>query len=283
MGKHARLRLTVLCENIVANLRGIGEHGFSVFVETEGGAYLFDTGSGIGILRNSLTFERDLRSVKRVLLSHGHYDHTGGLKDVLSVTGPVEVHCHPAAFDEKYAVEHEEGGVKTRFIGMPERRESLESRGADFRLGSGFREIAGGVYLTGEIPRLSPFETGDRRLQVKNGDIFEVDTVPDDGALVVSTEDGLVVLLGCAHAGMVNTLEHVRKNLPGEPIRAVIGGTHWGALPEDAVDASIRAVGEMDIGSIGVCHCTGMAAAWRLIGEMGKRCFYASVGTVFEV
>jgi 7,8-dihydropterin-6-yl-methyl-4-(beta-D-ribofuranosyl)aminobenzene 5'-phosphate synthase len=205
------------------------------------------------------------------------------LKDVLGVTGPIEVHGHPAIFEEKYAVEREGEGVKARFIGMPERRESLESCGADFRLDSSFREIASGIYLTGEIPRVSSFETGDKRLAVKRGEVYDVDTVPDDEALVIATEKGLVVVLGCAHAGMVNTLEYVRGNLPGLPIYAVIGGTHWGILPEDAVDSSIRAVVEMEIGTIGVCHCTGIGYAAKLIRELGKRGFYASVGTVFEV
>ncbi len=283
MEKQRRLRFTVLCENVVANLRGIGEHGFAVFVETETGTYLFDTGVGIGILRNSLTFSRDLRSVQKILLSHGHYDHTGGLKDVLSVTGPIEVHGHPAIFDEKYALEHAGEDMTVRFIGMPERRESLEASGADFHLGSGFRDIAKGVYLTGEIPRLSSFERGDKRLAVKRGEVYDVDTVPDDGALVISTEMGLVVLLGCAHAGMVNTLEHVRRNLPGAPLHAVIGGTHWGILPEDAVELSIKAIADMEVGTVGVCHCTGIAYAAKLIRAVGERGFYASVGTVFEV
>ena len=283
MGKQGRLRLTVLCENVIADLRGIGEHGLAVYVEAEDGAYLLDTGSGIGILRNSLTFGRDLRSIQKVLLSHGHYDHTGGLKDVLGVTGPIEVYGHPAIFEEKYALEHDGKDVKARFIGIPDRRESLESCGADFRLSSSFREITSGIYLTGEIPRLSFFEVGDRRLAVKKGEVYDVDTVPDDQALVISTEKGLVVVLGCAHAGMVNTLEHVRGSLPGFPIHAVIGGTHWGILPEDAVDASIKAIKEMEIDTIGVCHCTGIGYATKLMGELGKRGFYASVGTVFEV
>ncbi len=283
MEKHRHLRLTVLCENVVANLRGIGEHGLAVLVETEDETYLFDTGSGIGILRNSLTFARDLRSIKKILLSHGHYDHTGGLKDVLGVTGPVEVHGHPAIFDEKYALERKDESMSVRFIGIPVRRESLEASGADFRLASDFRDIAKGVYLTGEIPRLSAFETGDKRLAVKRGETYDVDTVPDDGALVIFTEGGLVVLLGCAHSGTVNTLEHVRKNLPGVPLCAVIGGTHWSILPEDAVDLSIKAVADMEVGTIGVCHCTGIGYAAKLIREVGKRGFYASVGTVFEV
>ncbi|HOJ43055.1 MAG TPA: MBL fold metallo-hydrolase, partial [Syntrophorhabdaceae bacterium] len=79
MDEIKHLRLTVLCENVIANLSGIGEHGFAVYIETDTGEYLFDTGSGIGILQNADTFNKDLKKVKKVMLSHGHYDHTGGL------------------------------------------------------------------------------------------------------------------------------------------------------------------------------------------------------------
>ena len=283
MGKQNHLRFTILCENVVGNLSGIGEHGFSVYIETERDSFLFDTGSGIGILRNSLTFGKDLRPIKKVFLSHGHYDHTGGLLDVLRVRGAVDVYGHPAIFEDKYAVSQQNGKVSKRFIGIPQRRELLETAGGIFNLDSTFREIEEGIYLTGEIPRQTSFEVGDARLRVRKGDDLETDEVPDDGALVFSTSKGLVVLLGCAHSGTINTLEHIRRNLPGEPVHAVIGGTHWGLLPENAVDASIRAVKEMDIGIVGVCHCTGIAVASRVMRELGERCFYASVGTVFEI
>lgn len=283
MREQGHLRLTILCENVVGNLAGVGEHGLSVYIETQDGPYLFDTGSGTGILANSATFGKDLRPVKKIFLSHGHYDHTGGLRDVLGVRGAVDVCGHPSIFDLKYSISREGGEVKRRFIGIPYRKEMLEAAGAVFRLERGFREIEAGIYMTGEIPRSVPFETGDPRLHVKKGDDFEVDTVPDDGALVISTPKGLVVILGCAHAGTVNTLEYISKNLPGEPFLALIGGTHWGFLSDDAVQSSIERVKEMDVGTIGVSHCTGIAVASRLMGEFGKGYFYASVGSVFEV
>lgn len=283
MSNQKHLRLTILCENTVGNLRGIGEHGLSVYIETDKGDCLFDTGSGVGLLPNALTFGKDLRRIKKIIVSHGHYDHTGGLRDVLGITGPVDVHAHPAIFDDKYAISQERGKALVRYIGIPHKREALVAAGGNFRLDRGFSEIDDGVYFTGEVPRFTSYEVGDVRLHVKRGEDYAPDEVPDDGALVVTTEKGLVVVLGCAHAGTVNTLEYVRGHFPGEPVCALIGGTHWGFLPADAVDVSVKRVKEMDVGAIGVCHCTGIAVASRLAGEFGERYFYASVGTVFEV
>ena len=86
MKKLDYVRLTVLCDNAVGIIGGIGEHGYSIFIETSGGPYLFDTGSGVGIISNAKLLEKDLSSLQKIFLSHGHYDHTGGLSDVLDAT-----------------------------------------------------------------------------------------------------------------------------------------------------------------------------------------------------
>lgn len=155
------VHLTVLCENSVGRpIRAVGEHGFACFIEAEGGSFLFDTGQGTGILRNAHVLGKDLASIRGIVLSHGHYDHAGGLVDVLGLTGPVDVFTHPESFKERYWV----GQHEQRFIGIPFRRTLLESLGARFRLKRDFCEIAPGLFLTGEVPRTTPFETGDPHL-----------------------------------------------------------------------------------------------------------------------
>ena len=283
MKKLDYVRLTVLCDNAVGVVGGIGEHGYAIFIETEKGPYLFDTGSGVGILSNAKLLEKDLRSVQKIFLSHGHYDHTGGLSDVLDFVHPVPVYAHPAIFDEKYSVSKKDDRTESKFIGIPQRRVLLEAKGAIFQLDTDFREVGEGVFLTGEIPRTTGFEAGEKRLEVKLNDTFTPDAFPDDQALVISTKKGLVVLLGCSHAGTINTLRYVQSKLKDEPVYAVIGGTHWGFMDEKDYVSSIEMLKKMGISMIGVSHCTGIPVAHRLINEFGDHAFYASVGTVIEI
>jgi 7,8-dihydropterin-6-yl-methyl-4-(beta-D-ribofuranosyl)aminobenzene 5'-phosphate synthase len=283
MKKLDYVKLTVLCDNAVGIVDGIGEHGYAIFIETEGGPYLFDTGSGIGILSNAKLLGKDLQSLQKIFLSHGHYDHTGGLLSVLDSAHPVFVLAHPAIFGEKYSVSKKDDKIENKFIGIPQRRELLEAKGAIFQLDTDFREVGEGIFLTGEIPRITGFEAGEDRLKVKLNDVFTVDMFLDDQALVLSTKKGLLVLLGCSHAGIINTLRYVQSKLKGEPIHAVVGGTHWGFMDEKDFASSIEILKTMNISVIGVSHCTGIPVAHRLINEFGDGAFYASVGTVIEI
>jgi 7,8-dihydropterin-6-yl-methyl-4-(beta-D-ribofuranosyl)aminobenzene 5'-phosphate synthase len=147
------IRITVLCENSVGDIRGLGEHGFSALIETSGGHYLFDTGGGHTILPNALAFGKDLKDVKKVCLSHGHYDHTGGLPLVLQRTGTIDVCAHPDIFLERIAVLKRGDEEIRRFVGLPYRRAYLEFLGARFVLESGFQDLDRGIFLTGEVPR----------------------------------------------------------------------------------------------------------------------------------
>jgi 7,8-dihydropterin-6-yl-methyl-4-(beta-D-ribofuranosyl)aminobenzene 5'-phosphate synthase len=276
-------KITVLCENVVGNGIGLGEHGFAVYVETDQGVFLMDTGSGLTIAYNSEVLKKDLGLARKVFLSHGHYDHTGGLLDVLERTGPVDVYGHPSIFDAKYAIAKEAYKPEKRFIGIPFRKALLEAKGARFLLDTGFQEVAKGICFTGEIPRVTDFEKGDPRLFVMSGIGLERDTVPDDQALVFSTAKGLVVLLGCAHAGIINTLRYVAEQMGGQRLHAVLGGTHLGFFNDDELDQPLKALRDFNPDVIGVSHCTGLKVAQRLSDEFGSRVIYASVGSSFEV
>ncbi len=134
-------------------------------------------------------------------MSHGHYDHTGGLMQVLKLTGPVNVHAHPAIFTERFAA-IKKGDEKTyRSAGIPVKQAGLEALGARFVFNTAFTEIETGIYLTGEVPRITVFEKNDRRLVIQKDGRYVQDTIPDDQSLVIESGRGLAVILGCAHSG----------------------------------------------------------------------------------
>ena len=169
---------------------------------------------------------------------------------------------------------------KSRYIGIPCGRAALESVGARLCLTSKWQEIEEGVYLTGEIPRLTSFEKVDSSLKHRNerGELV-TDPVMDDQNLVIETGEGLFVILGCSHGGIVNTLNYIGEKCGDSRFHTVIGGTHLGYTDEEQVDQTIVALSQMDIGRLGVSHCTGHDPSMKLAQVFGERFFVCNVGT----
>jgi len=278
-----KTRITILCENLVGRLVGSGEHGFSAFIETDQGNCLFDTGSGHTIVANSLVLNKDLRSIQKIFLSHGHYDHTGGLPEVLKLKGEVDVLAHPHVVLDRIAVLKENEKETKRFVGIPYKKGYLESLGANFVLNTDFMEVERGIFLTGEVPRKTPFEKPDPRLFSEIDGKTTQDIFLDDQSPILETDKGLVLILGCAHSGMINIIHHVIAKTGKEKFYAILGGTHLDFLTPEQLEESIKSLKKMGIEKIGVSHCTGLRAAFRLQQEFGERFFYGCVGSVLEI
>ncbi|HMK52161.1 MAG TPA: MBL fold metallo-hydrolase [Thermodesulfobacteriota bacterium] len=277
------MKITIICENTVGRRIGLGEHGFSAFIETDKGNYLFDTGSGHSVIRNSLELNKDLKTIKKIFLSHGHYDHTGGLPEVLKLKGKADIHAHPHVFLDRIHVVKENEKETKKFVGLPYKKKYLELLGANFILHKDFREVEKGVFLTGEVPRKTSFEKPDPVLLAEIDGKIDQDIFSDDQSLILDTEKGLILVLGCAHSGMINIINYVIDKMGKEKFYAVLGGTHLDFLTQEQLEESIKALKKMKIEKIGVCHCTGMRAAFRLHHEFGERFFYGHVGSGLEI
>ena len=270
--------LTVLVENTVPGKSDglIGEHGFSLFLERPDRRILFDTGAGAALLHNASRLGKDLRTADGIVLSHGHKDHTGGLAAALGAIGKrIPVYGHPGIFADRFG---KRANGQVQYAGMPFKREALEGMGATFDLAPSFREIAPGVHLTGEVPRRSTYETGDNRLFIPHGDTLEPDPFHDDLSMVVEGADGLTLILGCCHSGLVNTIDHVCDRLPGKPIHTVIGGTHLGFAPPEQLQHTIASLRERQVRRLGLSHCTGLEAGAKLAAAFGDAVAFCNVG-----
>jgi len=271
-----KLKVTILCENTVfANIGAIAEHGWSVFIETDQGNFLFDTGQGKALINNAACFDKDLSGIKGIIISHHHIDHTGGLLNALTASGPKNIYSHPDLFKESYMTRN---GV-TRYIGVPFAKVALESKGANFVYNKNFTQIVPGMYLTGEIPRLNDFEVGDKDQTILEDGKLIKDPLLDDQSLVMETEKGLFIILGCSHAGIINILNYAIEKTGQSHIHTVIGGTHLGLVSKDQRKKSLKALKAFDIERIGVSHCTGHNASMQLSNEYKERFFFCNVGT----
>ena len=272
-----KVQITTLAEN-TATGGTLGEWGLSILVETEEVVLLLDAGGPeSSAAHNARRLGKDLSRVDKIILSHGHADHTGGLLAVLAqIRKPVEIIAHPGIWALKYA---KRPNFPERFAGIPFRAELAESMGASFNLTAEPVKITDSIMTTGEIEMLTDYEKIDNVLFERRNGELQPDMVPDDLALVINTGEGLAVITGCAHRGIVNTLRHARKITGVESIHTIIGGTHLFRASAERLEHTINDLKAFGIQRLGVSHCTGNLQAARLAHEFREQFFFNNAGT----
>jgi 7,8-dihydropterin-6-yl-methyl-4-(beta-D-ribofuranosyl)aminobenzene 5'-phosphate synthase len=277
-----KVLLTTLAENTV-NIGGLkGEHGLSFLLRTPGGKLLFDTGQSDLLLHNARHMELALEDLNAVVLSHGHYDHTGGLDAIHNIAPGARIFLHPAAAEAKFT---RDADGSSRSIGMkPPALAVIQKARTDagaITWTSRPTEVMEGVWVTGEIPRKTSFENTGGRFYL-DAACARPDPLSDDQALFFDTPSGVVVVLGCAHSGVVNTGEYIRTLTRGRPIRALIGGMHLLAPAPERVEKTLEAFRRWNIQRFTPAHCSGIAAVAKLWAAFPEQCSSCPVGTTLE-
>ena len=275
------ISLSVLVENTVTREELRAEHGLSVLIETPHGQILWDTGQSPLFMENARKMGAQIENVSCIALSHGHYDHTGGLSDILALNSRVRVYGHSDMFIQRF-IRTQDNVYSVRPIGSPIVKEIVQSKCQSLELNRQPSEIVPGVFLTGEIPRITEYkDTG--------GDFFidisctKRDPIIDDQALYIESSQGIVVILGCAHSGVVNTINYVSKLTRQKKIFAVLGGMHLFGVSKELLEATAAAFARYDVHVIGPCHCTGFKAITYLMSQFPDRFVKCSTGSRFTI
>jgi 7,8-dihydropterin-6-yl-methyl-4-(beta-D-ribofuranosyl)aminobenzene 5'-phosphate synthase len=275
----ANTRITVLVENTAHGPSVLAEHGLSYWIEHGGKRILLDSGQGGVIAGNAYKLGVLLREIDALIVSHGHYDHTGGVTEALKTDRSVAVHAHPAAFVRKYT-RNSDGNA--REIGMPYPSEkAIRDARNQWVATTQPTVVCDGLTATGPVPRMSGFENTGGHFFLDEA-CKQPDPLEDDQSVFFDTSRGTVVLLGCAHSGIVNTLQYVRQLTDNRPIHAVIGGMHLVGASAERIQRTIEELHRIGVERLAPAHCTGMPATVALWNAFPGRCQTCSVSTRFE-
>lgn len=289
--KIQKLDIQILVENVSGPGGTLGESGFSAFAEVLFNDHkklkiLFDTGpSPVAFLNNVRKLKIDLTTIDAIVLSHGHDDHVGGLKEAIALTNKqIPVICHPQALSPKYF--HDKGEIID--VGIQEFYESPDDikEQANLISTTSSHRFNGSVMTTGEILRKNDFEklSGDllKITTMKNNEEIP-DKIIDDLSLVFHlADDSVVVLAGCCHAGIVNTVSSAIELTGSSKIVGIVGGLHLHDASDNRLSQTVRELKKYPMKTIAPCHCSGFQGKYAIFTAFGKKFYEAVVATTIQ-
>ena len=270
-------KITILVDN-QAGAGLVAEHGLALWIETEGLRILFDAGQGVALEPNARSLGADLSRTDILALSHGHYDHAGGIHQVLRQARNAHVYCHPGVVQPRFSIR--DGTPKSiqapreslaAIAKLPERR---------IRWTAQATALTDRIGVTGYIPRQTSFEDAGGPFYL-DPEGQRADPIEDDQALWIRTEAGIIVCVGCAHAGLANSLDYVQRLNQGLKISAVIGGFHLVNASRERLERTAAALQGLELELAVPCHCTGEHAVSSLRDALGGRVTPGAAGMTF--
>lgn len=291
------ITIKTIIDNTAAVPMVMAEWGLSIYIDTGDKKILFDTGAGNSdvLVNNMKVLDINPEEIDVVVLSHGHQDHTGGLRSFLkkmhfvSPEKKIDVICHPSAMEPQYV-------KNIGSFGCPYTVEELQRYGAVFKFVTEPYNITEDIFFSGEIPMINDYEeTGDAFFRLEgsnwaNGETIENNKilnfndsdqkyvqdnyVIDDASIYIKTSKGLIIILGCAHRGFINTINHATEVTKMKNVYLVIGGTHTSGISDYRMKSSVEALKSLKVQKVGVSHCTGQIAGCKLSNELGEDIFF---------
>ncbi len=266
------VNITVIVDNTTLRDDLITEHGLSLWIEYDDKKILFDAGQSIAVINNAKQLGIYLASTDAIVLSHGHYDHTGGLYDILDIAPKAKIYLHPLAIEPKFS----QKASDVKFIGMPDSaKKVIESRHVIWTVTP--VTLFPGMMITGQAPRVNDFEDVGGYFFLDES-CQKHDDLLDDQTLFIESSKGLIVILGCAHSGVVNILGYISELTGCKKVYAVIGGMHLLNASQTRINNTIEIFKKYEIQKVIPLHCTGQKVMEHFEGIFGDKYFLSGAG-----
>lgn len=274
------IKITTLVENKKGKNKALETvHGLSFLIEKNNKQFLFDTAQGDLLIKNAAQLGLDLNQLEKVIISHNHYDHGGGLKSLITNFGPQNIVIHNEFFKEKYSISNSEPTYRS----IDYNRKSLLKTGSSLEeITADIKYIGEGIFIAANFEYSNDFEKVNKRFYLKENGEMHLDYFKDEIALGIESSEALIILLGCSHPGAVNIISSIIERT-GKEIYAVLGGSHLVEAGEERISKTVDYFKELNLKYLGLSHCTGKKAEKIFAAEMPSQFFNNNTGSSLEI
>jgi 7,8-dihydropterin-6-yl-methyl-4-(beta-D-ribofuranosyl)aminobenzene 5'-phosphate synthase len=274
------LKVSILTDDQAGRRGMLAEHGLSLWIEKDDKRILFDTGQTQVFRHNAKVMGVDLTKTDFVILSHGHYDHCGGLGYFPAKAEPAKIYVHPDLFQKRLVVDAD---GESRQIGVPWDINNFDLLRGKFVYNRQPLLIESGIMISGEIPKTNTFEEAQDCFFVEKDGKIMPDTFLDEQMLVIEENNGIAVFLGCSHPGVINCLNYAQQLYPNKDILLLVAGMHMAHVSSQRLQKTIQCISDLGVRKVVPLHCTGFTAMCEMKRLLGDRCMVSCTGDTIEL